>query len=160
MGISRRHFLEVGSLAAAACAIPLEGAGQTRPENEMARNATREGAVAPPHGAGTITNRAISESAFRSLVDSHFTMTLENGKKTSATLVAVESAAPADAKSKFKHTQSFTLRFRLNAVTTVVKQGTYTFSSGSTGRFSLFVVPFGTTGSNTTFSATISNPPA
>jgi len=159
MGISRRHFLELSSIAAAAaCAVPLEGVTQEQQRGAaMARGAvvdTPPGARLPvPASEGTL-----SESTFHSLVNQKFTVTMNNGKKATAILIAVENPTGAST-AKFVRTQSFVLRFRLSSGATL-KQGTYDFSNSNTGKFSLFIVPFGTNGTSTTFTATISNPPA
>ncbi len=157
MGVSRRHFLEIGSIAAAACAVPLEAIAQERQREAVMID--DGGEIRPPRGSARILNKPLSESSLRALAGQNFTITLSSGAKATATLVAVESPL-SGSTSRGTRTQSFVLRFQLNGATTTLKQGTYEFSQPNTGRFSLFIVPFSANGTNTTFTATVSNPPA
>lgn len=161
MGISRRHFLEISSIAAAAaCTVPLDGVAQEQQRGAaMARGAVLDAPVPPgTRLPAPVSEGALSESTFHSLVNHQFTVTMSNGKKAIAILTAVENPTGAST-AKFARTQSFVLRFRLGSGATL-KQGTYNFSNSNIGNFSLFIVPFGANGTTTTFTATVSNPPA
>jgi uncharacterized protein DUF6916 len=121
MSVSRRKFLEVGSLVAVSSAVPLEA---------FSKDNSPFAALWNQPGMHHFT----ADQA-RALVNSKFSVEAGLGHPLLLQLDEVTALAEQAGASGEAYVMKFTL-----ARGTAVPQGTYTFSHGATGSFPMFVV--------------------
>ncbi len=159
MSVSRRRFLELGTLAVAATVVPSEVKGAAQGSNARSQRVLTETPIRPPleppirTQSEVVSLHYMTKQTFAGLVNSTFTARDADGKPVNLTLVSVEEITPAknttgvvlrvpNPAKEMKHTSSFVLRFRSKSGKPLM-QGTYSFNHVSLGNFSLFVVPAG-----------------
>ncbi len=128
MSLSRRRFLEVGSLVAASSALPLQGAASSAAQGVLSH-------WLPGDSLHGLTIKQAEE-----LVGLRFFVDAGLGRPLQMDLVSVEGLprCPGDCATG----EAYVLNFQLVRGTTV-PQGTYIFSSERSGRCPLLIVPSG-----------------
>ncbi len=148
MSVSRRRFLELGTLAIAATAVPSQIiAGEKPRRSAMGQDLPIEGQ------SEVVSLNYMTKDTFARLVNSTFMARDSAGKIVRLTLVSAEQVGtpkgntsvvlriPNPAK-QIKRTDSFVLRFRTQSGKPL-SQGTYSFNHVTLGNFALFIVPAG-----------------
>jgi len=130
MAVSRRHFLEVGSLFAASVAVATNGVAQA---TVIGRSGS--GSVAQGGGPNLLT---MTEDTFKPLIGSVFIIRTQTSALVPVILTAVTSAPVTVGRPV---TDTFTLTFRSLPMGSPLQQGTYVFRHATLGSFSLFIVP-------------------
>ena len=147
MSVSRRRFLELGTLAVAATALPTKasvGAGSRKSDVIEAPIQTQSEIVSLNY---------MNKDMFAGLINSTFVVRDPSGRTVSLKLISVEKMGETQSGSapilrvpnpakQIKRTDSFVLRFRSQSGKSLA-QGTYSFSHVTLGNFALFVVPAG-----------------
>ena len=121
MGVTRRRFLEIGTLVAASVAVPLQAASQSE-------------FTAVSH---------MTEDTFKPWVGSVFDVYSGAPRPALVVLEEVKNLATSKgATSPDPRKQCFSLGFR-SLPGDALPQGTYIFENSALGRFALFIVPSG-----------------
>ena len=163
MSVSRRRFIQLGSVAAAIASVPLSLGAQDARTAGMRRDVDPSAADMPlrkgPGAAPTqqAMRQAMAKAAtltqakFESQIGSTFTI-LEGSQAIGFTLISVTpfetpaadvsgmAVPPPRVTRATPQVHSFTLRF-LSTTPDAVPQGTYTFQHGTLGTLELFIVP-------------------
>ncbi len=133
MGVTRRRFIEMGTLGAVSTAVALEGVSQLTP--------ALLGAASPNQkqsGSGALLANATADT-FLPWVGSTFDVYSKSPRPALFVLVEVKnSSSPSGTASK----PCFSLRFQALSGDSL-PQGTYTFKHSVLGSFELLVVPSG-----------------
>lgn len=134
MSISRRKFLQAGSIAAIAAGIPLKVLAS---ESSSANSKLFPGlASSPPRSS-------MDSELFSRYLNTQFT--LRRGQaKAKFTLVEVRHWTSRDSKKSLDGKECFSLIFDRSG-NEHLPQGTYTAAHAALGEFPLFVVPAGKT---------------
>ena len=132
MAISRRHFLEVGSLFAASVAVATNGIAQA-----AGGGGTVPGLPGQGGGANLLT---MTRDTFKPLIGSVFLVRTQASTLIPVVLTSVKEL-PATGTQPV--TDTFTLSFRSLPIGNPLQQGTYTFRHAALGSFPLFIVPSG-----------------
>ena len=125
MSVSRRRFLEIGSMIAASSAIPLQGS-------------TTGSQVLSLSSEGTSLHRLSFDEA-DALVGERFSVDAGLGRPLQMDLVAVDEVPRHNDRAAG---EAFVLNFQLRRGATV-PQGTYAFDNPKLGRCSLLIAPSG-----------------
>lgn len=156
MSVSRRRFLELGTLAVAATALPSQVAHAAKPgSSRVALESPIEPPLKPPirTQSEVVSLNYMTKDTFAGLVNSTFSARDSAGKLFNLTLVSAEDLSapinneapvlrvPNPAKQVVR-TNTFVLRF-LSQSGKPLAQGTYSFNHMSLGTFALFIVPAG-----------------
>jgi hypothetical protein len=128
MAVSRRRFLEVGSMFAASIAVATNG---------MAQVANGVGSR-PSLGGGGANLLTMTQATFKPLIGSVFLISTQTSTVISVVLTSVKES-PATATPPV--TDAFTLSFSSLPIGSPLPQGTYVFRHAALGSFSLFIVP-------------------
>jgi hypothetical protein len=129
MSVSRRRFLEIGSLVTASSAIALHGSAAD----------TAQGLLSASLGKASL--HEISAKQAEALVGSRFSVAAGLGQPLQLDLASVENL-PRPRKDDGAIGEAFVLKFRLVRGTSV-PQGTYVFDNEKIGRCPLLIVPSG-----------------
>jgi len=132
MAVSRRHFLEVGSLFAASVAVATNGAAQVVRRGGAGSDSSRRG--------GGVNLLTMTQDTFKPLIGSVFLVRTQSSTLVPVVLTSVKEL-PATGTQPV--TDAFTLSFRSLPVGSPLAQGTYTFRHTALGSFPLFIVPSG-----------------
>jgi hypothetical protein len=135
MSISRRKFLQAGTLFAISAGVPLKSFAGGR-LNTSASN------LIPFAGGASAATASLDREAFARHLNTNFVLQHET-TRASVRLVEVRDA-PRYVKTGTakKRGECFSLLF-LGAANTALRQQTYTVEHGSLGKFALLVVPMG-----------------
>ena len=128
MAVSRRHFLELGSMFAASVAVTTNGIAQAA------------GGSSGSRGQGRTSLRAMTQDTFNPLIGNSFLISTANSALIPVVLTSVKEP-PATAAPPV--TDAFTLSFRSLPSGDPLPQGTYVFRHAALGSFPLFIVPSG-----------------
>lgn len=139
MSLTRRRFIETGSISLLATAVL---------PRSFASN-IQDSRFSPE---GIVALDSSSQQLFTKLIGESFTVSLNGSSKGSLTLISVTSAAPASAAVKAtligktpvlppKPVACYSIRFQRSG--TPLPQETYTLHNNGIGTFPLFIVPAG-----------------
>lgn len=129
MAVSRRHFLELGSMFAASVAVTTNG---------IARAAV--GASGSPGQGGGANLLTMNQHTFHPLIGDAFLIRTQTSALIPVVLASVKESPAAGTPPL---TDAFTLSFRSLASGNPLPQGTYVFRHAALGSFPLFIVPSG-----------------
>lgn len=130
MSVSRRRFLEIGSLVTASSAIALQGSATEAAQGVLGASLRNKASL---HG--------LSATQAEALVGSRFSVEAGLGRPLQLDLASVENL-PKPPKDDGAKGEAFVLKFRLVRGTSV-PQGTYVFDNEKVGRCPLLIVPSG-----------------
>jgi len=127
MVVSRRHFLEVGSMFATSAAVAANAIAQ------MAGSGTSSSAT-----VGAANLLTMTQATFKPLKGQVFYISTHTSGVVPVILTSVTSPTAADAS-----TDTFTVTFSAQPTSKLLPQGTYVFRQATLGSFQLFIVPAG-----------------
>lgn len=128
MSLSRRRFLEVGTVVAAGASVPLHGLAATTAANAL--------------GNSGETLHQMSPERLQQFVGTDFAVDAGLGRPLHMELASIESFAEPKVQDNASG-HSFVMNFRLMKGS-AVRQGTYEFQHKELGKASLLIVPSNT----------------
>lgn len=141
MAISRRKFLQAGTVIALAAGVPLKAAitsTRTQPEASAQANTDR-GVAAPGASAAAAPLPFYAKATFTAQLNSSFLIHSKGSKTVEATLVQVKSMGPSPDKQAAGR-ECFALVFNGGVK---LPQDVYSLEHAALGKFSLLLVPNG-----------------